>query len=99
MNILDRNETAVTTYRRANGSQAQTVKPRVPRKAKNYTGRAHTPSPNARLLERYIRACGPITSEAGLRADVREIYRRDIADGLHVLPLLLRSARDHFARQ
>jgi hypothetical protein len=97
MNLVDRNAVATTTYRRANGSQAAASKPRVVRAPKTFP-RAHTPSPDARLLERYIRACGPITSEAGLRADVREIYRRDAADGLNVLPLLLRSAREHFVR-
>jgi len=38
---------AITTYRRANGSQASTVRSRVIRAPKTFP-RAHTPSPEAR---------------------------------------------------
>lgn len=68
---IDRNAVAITTYRRANGSQAQSIKPRVGRTPKTFP-RAHTPSPAARLLTRYVRFCNARHGGPRPESEVRE---------------------------
>jgi hypothetical protein len=64
---IDRRPDAVTTYRRANGSQAATSRPRVQRPPRVYP-LAQTPSPAARRAANVARR-GVIPGAAGATND------------------------------